>query len=56
MRIGALAPVNLYREFEGVFGAETMEKFLSSSYDQFASRAQIPNFLPLLASASRPST
>ena len=43
------AAVNLRREFAGVFGTETIEKFLSSSYDQFASRAVIPNFLPLLA-------
>jgi arsenate reductase len=43
------AAVNLRREFEGVFGAETIEKFLHSSYDQFAGRASVPNFLPLLA-------
>jgi len=43
------AAVNLGREFEGVFGTETIERFLHSSYDQFASRASIPNFLPLLA-------
>jgi arsenate reductase len=43
------AAANLRRQFEGVFGAETIEKFLTSSYDQFASRAAIPNFLPLLA-------
>ena len=28
---------------------ETIERFLHSSYDQFAGRATIPNFLPLLA-------
>jgi arsenate reductase (thioredoxin) len=43
------AAVNLQHEFEGVFGAETIEKFLHSSYDQFAGSASIPNFLPLLA-------
>jgi arsenate reductase len=43
------AAVNLQREFDGVFGAETIEKFLHSSYDQFAGRASVPNFLPLLA-------
>ena len=43
------AAANLRRQFEGVFGIETIEKFLYSSYDQFASRAAIPNFLPLLA-------
>jgi arsenate reductase len=41
---GALA-----EEFAGVFGEETIESFLVSSYDQFAGRAVIPNFLPLLA-------
>ena len=43
------AAVNLGREFEGVFAAVTIEKFLHSSYDQFAGRASVPNFLPLLA-------
>jgi protein-tyrosine-phosphatase len=43
------AAVSLQRQFAGVFGTETIEKFLYSSYDQFASRAVIPNFLPLLA-------
>ena len=28
---------------------ETIERFLHSSYDQFAGRATVPNFLPLLA-------
>ena len=28
---------------------ETIDRFLRCSYDQFASRASIPNFLPLLA-------
>ena len=32
-----------------MFGVETIERFLHSSYDQFANRASIPNFLPLLA-------
>ena len=39
----------LQSEFDGTFGAETIERFLHSSYDQFAGRATIPNFLPLLA-------
>jgi protein-tyrosine-phosphatase len=43
------APGKLRREFDGTFGAETIERFLHSSYDQFASRASVPNFLPLLA-------
>jgi protein-tyrosine-phosphatase len=44
-----IAASRLRDEFDGVFGAETIERFLYSSYDQFASRATIPNFLPLLA-------
>jgi arsenate reductase (thioredoxin) len=40
---------NLHREFEGTFGTETIELFLTSSYDQFAERARIVTFLPLMA-------
>jgi arsenate reductase (thioredoxin) len=40
---------NLGDQFAGVFGAETIERFLYSSYDQFASVATVPTFLPLLA-------
>jgi len=36
-------------EFAGVYGSETIERFLHSSYDQFAVVSTIPNFLPLLA-------
>nr|WP_286142164.1 arsenate reductase ArsC [Mycobacterium sp. D16Q16] len=36
-------------EFDGTFGTETIERFLHSSYEQYASRATVPNFLPLLA-------
>ena len=39
----------LQREFESIFGVETIERFLDSSYDQFSSRATVTNFLPLLA-------
>jgi protein-tyrosine-phosphatase len=39
----------LQSEFDGVFGAETIERFLFSSYDDFASRAKAKNFLGLLA-------
>ncbi len=39
----------LAREFDGVFGAETVERFLSSSLDQVADTAAIPTSLPLLA-------
>jgi arsenate reductase (thioredoxin) len=43
------AATRLECEFDGVFGVETIERFLHSSYDQFAGRATVPNFLPLLA-------
>jgi protein-tyrosine-phosphatase len=36
-------------EFAGSYGSETVERFLHTSYDQFATRAMVPNFLPLLA-------
>jgi len=39
----------LSREFAGIFGVETIQRFLHSSYDQFASRATVLNYLPLLA-------
>jgi arsenate reductase len=40
---------NLRQEFEGTFSIETIEQFLATSYDQFADRATITNFLPLMA-------
>jgi arsenate reductase len=40
---------NLGDAFAGVFGTETIERFLYSSYDQFAETATVPHFLPLLA-------
>ena len=43
------AATRLVTEFADAFGTETIERFLYSSYDQFAGRATIPNFLPLLA-------
>jgi arsenate reductase len=39
----------LAREFAGTFNEETIERFLMSSYDQFAGKATMVNFLPLLA-------
>jgi protein-tyrosine-phosphatase len=39
----------LATEFEGAFGTETIERFLVSSYDQFAGRATIAAYLPLMA-------
>jgi arsenate reductase (thioredoxin) len=43
------AAAHLAQEFKGIFGAETIERFLHSSYDQFAGRAAVALFLPLLA-------
>jgi arsenate reductase len=43
------AAARLARDFEGVYGAETIERFLHTSYDQFAETAKVLNFLPLLA-------
>jgi arsenate reductase (thioredoxin) len=43
------AATRLAGEFGGIYGPETIERFLHSSYDQFATRASVPNFLPLLA-------
>jgi arsenate reductase (thioredoxin) len=43
------ASIALRGEFDGMFSAETIERFLESSYDQFAGRATVQHFLPLLA-------
>jgi arsenate reductase (thioredoxin) len=43
------AATNLAREFDGTFGVETIDRFLHSSYDEFATRAVVTNYLPLLA-------
>lgn len=43
------AATRLRSEFDNVFGEETIERFLHSSYDEFAAHSTIPNFLPLLA-------
>jgi protein-tyrosine-phosphatase len=43
------AATRLADDFDGVFGPETIERFLASSYDQFASRATATNFLPIMA-------
>ncbi len=43
------AATRLQDEFADTFGVETIERFLHSSYDQFAGRATVTNFLPLLA-------
>jgi protein-tyrosine-phosphatase len=43
------AAVNLGDTFASIYGTETIERFLHSSYDQFAARSSVPHFLPLLA-------
>ncbi|MBA2471923.1 MAG: hypothetical protein H0V41_06645, partial [Pseudonocardiales bacterium] len=45
---------HLSREFDGTFGKETIERFLHSSYDEFAGRAIVLNHLPLLAGKFAP--
>ncbi len=43
------AATRLSTQFNGVFGQETIERFLHSSFDQFAGKASVSRFLPLLA-------
>ncbi len=43
------AAARLGEQFAGIYGPETIERFLHSSYDQFATGSTVPNFLPLLA-------
>jgi arsenate reductase len=43
------AATRLQRDFADMFGVETIDRFLHTSYDQFAGRATVVNFLPLLA-------
>ena len=43
------AASHLSLEFGGIFSVETIDRFLHSSYDQFAARATVANFLPMLA-------
>ncbi len=43
------AAARLAEQFDDVFGRETIERFLTSSYDQFATRASATNFLPIMA-------
>jgi arsenate reductase len=43
------AAARLAGEFTGLYGPETIERFLHTSYDQFATAHTVPNYLPLLA-------
>jgi len=44
-----IAASRLAEEFTGIYGLETVERFLHSSYDQIAPRARLTKFLPLFA-------
>ena len=39
----------LQERFDGVFSTETLERFLHHSYDEFADRAAVAQWLPLMA-------
>ena len=43
------AAKNLTEQYAGAFSTETIQLFLETSYDQFAGRATMSHFLPLLA-------
>ena len=43
------ASARLADSFVGLYGNETIERFLASSFDQFADHAKVTRFLPLLA-------
>jgi protein-tyrosine-phosphatase len=43
------AAARLADEFAGLYGPETIERFLASSFDRLADRANVTKFLPLLA-------
>ncbi len=43
------AAARLADDFSGLYGNETIERFLASSFDQFADHAKVTRFLPLLA-------
>lgn len=43
------AAKNLTGEYKGTFSIETIQLFLETSYEQFAGRASVATFLPLLA-------
>ncbi len=43
------AAQRIAHDFEGIYSTETVELFLNTSYDQFASRNTVPHVRPLLA-------
>ena len=46
------ASARLEDKFAGLYGRETIERFLASSFGQFADRAKVTRILPLLAERS----
>ena len=44
-----VAATRLREEFADTFGVETIQRFLDSSYDEFAGRSTVLGYLPLLA-------
>ena len=46
MKTAAARPA---KDFDGIFGQQTIERFLHASFDQFAPNAAVTRFLPLLA-------
>lgn len=43
------AAVRLQERFDGTFSKETLERFLHHSYEEFANRASVSHWLPLMA-------
>jgi protein-tyrosine-phosphatase len=43
------ATARLTDEFAGTFGPETIERFITDSWDQLATVSRVPRFMPLLA-------
>ena len=43
------AAAQLAQDFDGIFGKETIERFLFSSYDEFAGRSVVKAWVPLFA-------
>jgi hypothetical protein len=43
------AALRLADDFSGIYGTETIDRFLHTSFDQFAGRATVTKFLPLMA-------
>ena len=48
------AMARLEREFDGIFGPETVEKFIIDSLDQLAPKATVTTFLPLTETRPNP--